>query len=294
MKAALIINPVSGRHRGEGGARGDFARRLMEARGLAADVALTTKAGDGQRLAADCVARGYDRVVAWGGDGTVNEVASALVGTRTSLGIVPSGSGDGLARTLGLSLDPERAIATALDRADQPIDVGRLNGRPFLNIGGVGFDAKIARAFNARSRRGGMGYMTDALWMVWSYQSATYRGHVGDRDISGDYFLIAFANGRQYGNGVVIAPDADPADGWLDALMVAGGAPIRQLWRARRLGWRRRRPAEGVTRGRVQHATIAGDRIECHVDGEPFAATGSVSVAIEPGGIRVAGARTSR
>ena len=89
----------------------------------------------------------------------------------------------------------------------------------------------------------------------------------------------------------MIAPDADPSDGWLDAIVVAGGSPIRQFWRARRLGWRPRSPAEGVLRARVQHATIAADRLECHVDGETFDASGTIDVSITPGALRIAGAR---
>ena len=288
MLVAVVINPVSGRRRGEGAARVALASRGLAAARLDGEVVLTSRAGDGRRLAAEAVARGCDRVVAWGGDGTVNEVASALIGTRTSLGIVPSGSGDGLARGLGLPRAAEAALAVALDPAERTIDVGRLGGRPFLNIGGVGFDARIARAFNARTRRGAWGYITGAVSTVWSYRSQTYRIDIGDRVFSSEQFLMAFANGSQYGNGIVIAPEADPADGWLDAVIVAGGAPLRQFWRARRLGWRPLHPAEGVIRARVRQATISADRLECHVDGETFEASGSVAVSIEPGALRIA------
>ena len=291
MIVGVVINPVSGHRRREGAARGALAQRLLTSRGLDGTVELTTQAGDGRRLAAACVARGCDRVVAWGGDGTVNEVASALIGTRASLGIVPSGSGDGLARGLGLPRDDEAALAIALDRPERPIDVGRLGGRPFLNIGGVGFDARIAQTFNARARRGGLGYMTGALSMVWSYSARTYRVRIGDQELASEQFLIAFANGRQYGNGIVIAPDANLDDGWLDAVVVAGGSPLRQFWRARRLAWRPQHPAEGIVRARVQQATISAEVLECHVDGETFEANGSVDVSIEPGALRIAGGR---
>ena len=291
MTIAVVINPISGHRRVEGAARADLARRLLASRGIDAEVVLTTGAGDARRRAAACVARGCDRVIAWGGDGTVNEVASALIGTPTTLGIVPSGSGDGLARSLGLPRDAPAALAIALDGAVRPIDVGWLGGRPFLNIGGVGFDARIAGAFNSRARRGAFGYVTGALSMVWSYRPGAYRIRIGDREVSSEQFLIAFANGRQYGNGIVIAPDADLSDGWLDAVVVAGGSPIRQFWRARRLSWRPRSPAEGVIRARVQQATIAADRLECHVDGETFDASGTVDVSITPGALRIAVAR---
>src|SRR5262245_1016941 len=101
----VVINPISGKRGGasEGQARAELARRYLSDRRIDGCIAVTTAAGDGKRLAASFVERGFDRVVAWGGDGTVNEVAGPLRGTRTTLGIVPSGSGDGLARSLGLS-----------------------------------------------------------------------------------------------------------------------------------------------------------------------------------------------
>lgn len=296
MKVAVVINPISGRRggAGEGQARADLAQRLLAQRGAEAEVVVTTGSGDARRLSASFVERGFDRVVAWGGDGTVNEAAGPLRRTRTSLGIVPSGSGDGLARSLGLPRAAEVALAVALDRAAGPVDLGFLGERHFLNIAGVGFDATIARAFNSRRRRGGLGYVAGVFSLVWSYRCLPYRLELGDHSSSAEWFLIAFANGRQYGNGIIIAPDADPSDGWLDAIAVAGGSAARQLWRARRVAWGRRRPAEGVLRRRVQHAIIAGEVLSCHVDGETFDAKGSIEVTIDPGAIRIAGAPSAK
>jgi diacylglycerol kinase (ATP) len=296
MKIAIVINPISGRRGGasEGQSRAELARRLLRERSLEAEIVLTTAAGDGRRLAAAFVERGFDRVVAWGGDGTVNEVAGPLRRSRTTLGIVPGGSGDGLARSLGLPRGAETALAVALDRPAGAVDVGVIGERHFLNIAGVGFDAMIARTFNQRRRRGGLGYVTGVFSLLWSYRCETYRLQLGDQSMSADRFLIAFANGREYGNGIVIAPDANPSDGWLDAIAVAGGPPIRQLWRARRIAWRRGQPAEGILRMRLQRATIAADRLECHTDGETFDATGSIDVSIDPGAIRIAGVEEAR
>lgn len=294
-KIGVVINPISGKRGGayEGQARAELARRFMSDRRIEGDVVLTTAAGDGKRLAASFVERGFDRVVAWGGDGTVNEVAGPLCGTRTSLGIVPSGSGDGLARSLGLSRVTEAALATALDRPAGAIDVGRLGGRHFLNIAGVGFDAAIARVFNARRRRGGLGYLTGVFSEVWAYRCQPYQVALGEHASSAERFLIAFANGREYGNGIIVAPDADPSDGWLDAIVVSSGSAWRQIWRARRVAWGRRRPAEGLLRLRVKHGTVTAEALSCHVDGETFDARGSVEVSINPGAIRVAGVRTA-
>ena len=109
------------------------------------------------------------------------------------------------------------------------------------------------------------------------------------KEFDGPRFVIAFANGREYGSGLAIAPEADPSDGWLDTVIVKGGSPLRQLWRSRRLGWRPMHPAEGVWRGRIREASIAGTRLVCHVDGEPFETSGEISIRLDPGALLVAG-----
>ena len=177
----------------------------------------------------------------------------------------------------------------ALTGKSKPIDVGWLAGRHFLNIAGVGFDAEVARRFNARKSRGTRGYLVEGLSLVASYACRTYRIKLtaGSQEFNGPHFLVAFANGREYGSGLVLAPDADPSDGWFDMVVVAGGGPIRQLWRSRRLAFRRTSAAEGVFRDRVQAASIEGDHLCCHVDGEPFEAHGLVEMRIEPAALNV-------
>jgi len=111
---------------------------------------------------------------------------------------------------------------------------------------------------------------------------------------SGHRFLIAFANSRQYGNGLVIAPDADTRDGLLNAIVVNDGAAATQLWRARRLFVNRLAPAEGVLRVKVRAASVEGPVLSGHVDGEPFEASGRLDVRVEPGAITLAGLAASR
>ena len=292
MRAAIIINPRSGlkkTHDTADGTRLERARRWAESAGVRADIELTTCSGHAEELAAKAVAAGVDRIVAWGGDGTVNEVAGALFGTVAALGIVPGGSGDGLARSLGLPRHAAEAMRIALTGRSKAIDVGWLAGRHFLNIAGIGFDAEVARRFNARRSRGTRGYVVEGLSLVWSYACRTYRIKLtgGGQEFNGPHFVVAFANGREYGSGLVLAPDADPSDGVFDMVLVAGGSPVRQLWRSRRLAFRRMSPAEGVWRDRVKSATIAGERLCCHVDGEPFEAEGLVELRLEPAALNV-------
>ncbi|HEX5070200.1 MAG TPA: diacylglycerol kinase family protein [Vicinamibacterales bacterium] len=296
MRVALIVNPISGlgtTAATASAARIELAYRLAADSGVSVDVAATTRAGHGAEMAAEYVSRGYGRVIAWGGDGTINEVAGPLIGTGVTLGIVPAGSGDGLARGLGISLDPAKAFRVALSPG-RPFDIGWLGDRHFLNIGGVGFDAAVAAAFGQRSRRGKGGYVVDGLRSIWSYESRHYCVECGDRRVDGPCFVVAFANCRQYGSGIVLAPEADPADGQLDMIMVSGGPAWQQLWRARRLGFRRMAPAGGVYRARVTSATVTGEHLEAHVDGQPFEARGTLAVRIQGGAIRVAGGDRGR
>jgi YegS/Rv2252/BmrU family lipid kinase len=288
-----IVNPLSGAGATSGVAEARVAllNARFDAGRLNGSVHLTERRFHAGEMARDAVARGAKLVIAWGGDGTINETAGPLIGTTTALGIVPSGSGDGLARSLGLPRDPADALTKALEGDVAPIDVGMLGSRHFLNIAGVGFDAGVAAAFNRRSKRGLGGYIIDGLTGVWSYRCRAYSIDAGGERMAGNHFLIAFANGREYGNGLVLAPDADPADGQLNMVVVSGGSPLRQLWRSRRLTYRRLAPAEGVRRLRVTSAVVQGEALQCHVDGQTFETSGTLDVRIKPRALNVAGLR---
>ena len=257
--------------------------------GVAVEVIPTTGPGHAVALSRAFAAQGYDRVVVWGGDGTINEVAGPLIHSQTILGIVPGGSGDGLAHSLGLPRDVSAAGKAALTAPARAVDVGYFGSRHFLNVAGAGFDAEVAARFNRRTSRGVRGYVSECLKAVWSYRCATYDVTTEDETLLGPRFVVAFANGREYGNGLVLVPNADPLDGRLDMVAVAHGSALMQFWRARRLAWRRLAPAAGVHRARVKGAVIQGARIRCHVDGEPFDASGRIEVRLAPGALRVAG-----
>ena len=289
----VIVNPFSGGPKAplpSGTARLAAVRAMADLAIDSIQVVPTSGHGHAAELAREFASKGASRVVVCGGDGTVNEAAGPLVGTGVALGIVPSGSGDGLARGLGLRKPANEAFATAVRAPARAIDVGFLGDRHFLNIAGVGFDAAVADAFNRRSKRGHGGYLRDSLIGVWSYKASVYDVEIAGERFTGPRFVVAFANCREYGNGLILVPNADPADGLLDLVMVAGGSALRQFWRARRLTWRRLAPAEGVRRGRITSASVSGDRLQCHVDGQPFETRGRLDVSLQPGAIQIAGA----
>lgn len=285
----LIVNPASGppgRSLDRAG-RGAYAVRVLEALGAGAvRLSETRRAGDGAGAAARAVADGAELVVAWGGDGTLHEVASALVGSRTALGIVPGGSGNGLARGLGVPLAVDAALATALHGSTVPIDTGTANGRTFVNIAGFGLDGAIAARFNATggARRGLLTYISACTAELRVHVPSRYRVRVdGSEWFSGPAHVVAVANGPQYGHGARIAPNASFEDGWLDVVVV----PDVTVWRVARHGWRLfagsigQVPGVRAGRGREVDVVAEGPCL-LHLDGETQQVTDTVSLTVRP------------
>lgn len=286
--AGLIINPISGagadRHAAEH--RTALARRVAAAAATSIDVVVTEYPGHARALARRFRDEGARLVVAWGGDGTVNEIASELAGTPVALGIVPSGSGNGLATEFGFSQEPRRALEDALLHArDLAIDVGSINGRPFVNIAGIGFDGHVAHQFQALApgRRGGLPYLTIGLKSVWKYRPKRYRVEIPGEVLEERALLVAFANGRQYGNNAVIAPRSSATDGLLDLVIVDDRAAWRNFLRVHHLFRRSADRAPGVLTRQLKTARITSDDpLEIHVDGEIVPASTDAEVTIRP------------
>jgi diacylglycerol kinase family enzyme len=290
MRVAVIINPTSGssshpplEH------RIDLAARVLSAEGVEGEVLVSERPGHARALAADAAGRGARIVFAWGGDGTVNEVGSALAFTDTVLGIIPRGSGNGLARELRLNWRPDEAMREAFRGRDLAMDVGELAGRLFFNIGGVGFDAHVASLFNALppGRRGGGPYVSITLRQVFSYRPARYRVLLDGAPHDGEYFTIVLANSCQFGNRIRIAPEARVDDGLINAVLVDHRSIPAHFWRARHLLGDPLR-AEGVLRRPVRHVLIEGpENTPCQVDGESFMAGPIITARVHAGAIKL-------
>jgi diacylglycerol kinase (ATP) len=291
-RAAVIINPISGL-----GVRPDTARQraeqaaaFVEALGVAAEIFVTERRHHARDLTKAAVARGVEVVIAWGGDGTVNEVASSLVFCDAALGVVPSGSGNGLARELGLPLEPRAAFERALGGMPRRIDAGELGGHLFFNIAGIGLDADVAHRFAAsgHARRGMRMYVVQSTAALLSYRATPMSLTVDGATREVRPLLVAFANARQYGNGALIAPHARVDDGKIDVVVV-DDRPL--------LGIVRRIPAlfrgtldtvPGVSMQKASAAEVkAAGTIRYHVDGEPCDASGSLTAVARAGALLV-------
>jgi YegS/Rv2252/BmrU family lipid kinase len=271
MRAVVIINPISGPRR----------RRSVEAcRALATDVfrhhdvevevLVTGARGDAHMFAARARHAGVPLVAAWGGDGTINEVASALVFSESCLAIVPGGSGNGLARDLGIPLDCTDALHLAASGSRRLIDAGQIDESWFFNVAGVGLDAQIAQHIAMPgARRGLSGYARITFAELPRYRAQQYTIEHSGTSVTYRALIIAVANSRQYGNGAQIAPAARLDDGHLDLVVVES----QPLWRLLA-----QIPAffnGGLRAGRGLHMTPVVDAVvrgsgplAYHVDGE--------------------------
>lgn len=287
-RAAVIINPKAGAASRTREQLAEDAYKACSLAGLPNEVVFTEYRGHGRLLATEFARRGFSPIIAWGGDGTVNEVASALVFKEAVLGIVPSGSGNGLARDLGISLRPDRAIETVASGRDLRIDVGQLGDRYFVNIAGVGLAASVAYRFEQLKKRGLLGYLKAALVQLFGIIPETYQITSEGVTTRQTVLLVEHANGRQYGNGALIAPDAKLDDGFLELVIVDPIGPLRMLWSARRLFTGTINQDSKVRSKPVRCTRIGGPHpIRYHVDGEVGQGGVSLDVMIHPGALSV-------
>jgi diacylglycerol kinase (ATP) len=286
----VIVNPAAG------GGRAGRAVDWLGARG--AEVRITSRPGEAEELAAH--AGDHGRVIAVGGDGTVQEVVNGLLATPSPsvLGLVPVGTGNDLARSLGVPLKLDAAWEAAAAGETRPLDVARAtNGagrvRWFASAGGIGFDAQVAAAM--AQRRGWQasraGYLLTTLAELRRFSNCQVKLTIDDATFEGPVLFIAAANGAYYGGGMRIAPDARVDDGRLDVCVVGDISRLTALRQLPNLyrGTHVRHPA--VTMHEGVRLRIEGAReTRIHLDGEPFGGL-PLDVELHPAALRVAAPR---
>ena len=219
---AFIVNPTAGTKTKNRVAK--LIRELLDPQQFAPTVVVTEYIGHATQLAGQFAMQEYYAVVAVGGDGTINEVASGLIGTNTALGIVPNGSGNGFARHLDISTRMNRAIEMLNSSEPIFVDYGLVNEKPFFSTCGVGFDAVVAEKFSD-SERGLKGYVQSIFKDLFQYKPENYHLQGEGIDQTTTAFLINFANAGQWGYDAYIAPKASVQDGWLD-VVIASDFPL--------------------------------------------------------------------
>jgi YegS/Rv2252/BmrU family lipid kinase len=215
---AFIVNPIAGTKTKNRLTK--LIRESLNPQLFSPTLVVTEYVGHATQLAEHFALEGYYAVVAVGGDGTVNEVATALVGTNTALGIIPNGSGNGFARHLDISTRMNRALEMLNNSETIQVDYATVNDIPFFSTFGVGFDAVVAQDF-ADSSRGFNGYVQSIFKDIFQYQAETYQLVGNGIEMTTKAFLVNFANAGQWGYDAYIAPKASIQDGWLDVAIVS-------------------------------------------------------------------------
>ena len=285
----VILNPIAG-----GQSRASATERIrqtsaaIEACGEPGEVMVTEFRGHARELALGAVKNGSRLIVACGGDGTINEVASVLAFGQVPFAMVPAGSGNGLARELGVATQPARAIAEAVRAIPKVIDAGELGGRLFFNVAGFGFDAHVAACLEREnpSRRGLAGYIRLGLREMFAYKPLIYT--INGKATGRPAVVVTLANSPQWGNGFRIAPAARVDDGQLDLVVVEESNRFASMLAAPRLRLGGLERLRQVTISQVQQVTISGESpMTFHVDGEPQQGGTTIEGRVHPGALRV-------
>lgn len=285
-KIAFIINPISGTIKKKQLPeliQSDLDKDLFEP-----EIVFTEYRGHGTELAHRFVAEGYDVVVAVGGDGTVNEIAKALVHTNTTLAIIPIGSGNGLARHLGLPMQAQKAVQALNHSESIQIDYGKVNGKPFFCTCGTGFDAYVSMEFAKGQKRGVIKYVEKMITGYFSYKPQNCH-LIGDGiDLKSKAFVMTFANAAQWGNNAYIAPQASVQDGKMDISIMSNFPVIAIPSIALQLFTKTIDKDFFVSTLRAREVTLYRDEEgPFHYDGEPCQEGKEIKVEVVPDGLRV-------
>ena len=278
----FIINPISGVRRGNH--LSNSIEKYIDREKFNYELKYTQYPGHAIKLSKEGVEKKIDIIVAVGGDGTINEVASQMINSKVVLGIVPLGSGNGLARHLGIP----RLVASALklinDFQVTDIDTASINGKPFISIAGVGFDAKVARLFAKVKRRGFFSYANLITNNYIRYKPKKYKIEFDDgKTINPEALFISFANSNQFGYNTAIAPNAQLRDGQLDICIVQKPNIFRLPIIANLMLLRAIDKSQYVETIRASHFRVRQTRNRVvNIDGEAFRISKKLEIKVNP------------
>lgn len=285
-KILFVINPISG-----GKKKTVFNKTVLEVLDLEKfhpTFQLTTGPNHAYEIGLQAVAEKYDAVVAVGGDGTINELGAALMGTGVPMGIIPEGSGNGLALYLGIPIN-ETAALRRINRFDvQAVDAGIINDRPFFNVAGLGFDASVSDRFANDTQRGPIGYLRSVINVLANYKPSKYTLRIDGETLEREAFMISVANSPQFGNNAYIAPHASVNDGILDVCIVKKFPLYFLPMMVFHLFNRSVDQSEYVEIIPGKEIFIERkDSGPVHVDGEPLSIEGNLSVSVKPNSLKI-------
>jgi diacylglycerol kinase (ATP) len=282
----FIINPISGTGKkknlekliDQGLDKSKFVYRIV----------YTEAAGQATLICREAVEQGADAVIAVGGDGTANEVGQALVGTETVLGIIPSGSGNGLARHLKIPFNTKKAVEVINRFKLHRIDTATINEKVFLSIAGVGYDAFVAKKFAKAAKRGFFSYFRIVSGEYKTYRPKKYVLEVDGKTITRRALLITFANSNQFGNNTSISPEATIDDGFID-ICILRRIPLHLIpFYVPMLFTKTFHKTQYIEIIRAKEATITRKKGKTmHFDGDPMEMGKRIEMKVNPASLKI-------
>ncbi len=285
-KVFFIINKYSG-----GGFRPELEGRIITIcgkLGIECTLEFTRERGHATELARQAVAEQYQLVFAVGGDGTVNEVARGLVNTTAAMGILPKGSGNGLARHLHIPMDIPRALELLGQHTIVGMDTVLINGNLSVNVSGIGFDGHVASLFGKNGKRGLLNYTRIVLSEFRAYRELKAKMEVDGNEMDKEAFILAFANSSQFGNNAQLAPSASVCDQKIDLCIIHKVPLSRAPGFTRRMftGTIDQSPFVEITQAQRINVRFSAPA-PYHIDGEPMPPSDRFDVQMQPASLRV-------
>lgn len=284
-KILFIINPISGAKKRI--PLDKLINRYLDLNRYKPTLHFTTARGDAIAQSIKAVEEGVDMVVAVGGDGTINEVAQGLVNTGIPLGIIPRGSGNGFANYFKIPHDPAKAIALINRAQSRPVDTGTFNGKLFLSVAGLGFDARVSAAFDVFGKRGLLSYMYISAREYFRFKPKTYRIELNGFKVVTQAFLLTLANSSQFGNNAFIAPNALIDDGLLDVVVLKPAGFLGAIGVSIRMFMGNLDKSRYCETYRSDHLTIHHEDLEAQIDGEPVVVNSKTLIKVHPRSLQV-------
>ncbi len=285
-KILFIVNPVSGPRRNEN--KIALIREHCDKYIFDIHIAETKYKGHARDLALEAKEEAFDTVVAFGGDGTVNETAQPLVGSNIKFGIIPGGSGNGFAMHIGMGRNRIKAIQKLNTATSQIIDTCSVNDQFFLNLAGTGFDALIAFKAENNQQRGLQMYVQLVSQEIMNFKAENFLVELGDEKIEGHFTSIAIANASMYGYNFSVAPKAELSDGLLDVVFIKEASVLRTLSSSWRMLNKSIDKSRLVKVKKVNAVSIETDKpYYYHVDGESFKFNHKLNFKLNPKSLNV-------
>jgi diacylglycerol kinase (ATP) len=284
-KICFIVNPISGI--GKQKVIEKLIDRHLNRALYDYEIAYTKAAKHATEIARQAAANNFNIAVAVGGDGSVNEIAKGLIGTATAIALIPTGSGNGLARHLKIPLNLKKAMEIINNGKETYIDSIQFNDETFVNIAGIGFDAHIGWEFSKFGKRGFSSYLRIIMREFANYKAQDFELIIDGKSVHKNAYLISFANGSQWGNNAYIAPLADVADGVMDIailkkISLKNGIPIGYKLFKKTL-----HQSSYLEIIKAKEVIVKQTKAIAHIDGEPIEIDKTIHIKVNPLSLKI-------